>query len=90
MTAVEDSTCAERMEAQSKLITTMFDQIKADISEMKADLKELKSTTAKFVPWEVFNRKCDEIDELKKFVWKVSGGIGVVSFLLGIAVRFLK
>lgn len=90
MTAVEDSICAERMEAQSKLIEALLAPIGKDISDMKRDLKDLKNASTNYVPWNEYKDKCREIEELKRFVWKVSGGIGVVSFLLGVAVKFLK
>ena len=87
---VKDSTCAERMEAQNARIQLMFAQIQRDVSEIKTDVKELKGTTSNFVSWEAFRDKCREIEGMKKFVWSVSGGLSVLSFLIGLAVKFLK
>ena len=87
---VKDSTCQERMEAQNARIQLMFDQIRTDVREIKADVKDLKSATAGYVSWEAFREKCREIEGMKKFVWSVSGGLSVVSFLIGLAVKFLK
>jgi hypothetical protein len=87
---VQDSTCQERMAAQNAQIQLMFEQIRSDVREVKADVKDLKASTAGYVSWEAFREKCREIEDMKRFVWKVSGGLSVVSFLIGLAVKFLK
>ena len=87
---VEENVCDIKMNALADRISLMFQPVTAGIDEIKRDVAELKRSASGYVSWEVFRDKCKEIEDMKKFVWKVSGGLSVVSFLIGLAVKFLK
>jgi len=90
MLPVDENVCDLKMNALADRISLMFKPVTDGIDEIKRDVAELKKGTAGYVSWEEFREKCREIEGMKRFVWKVSGGLSVVSFLIGLAVKFLK
>jgi hypothetical protein len=85
MSPVDENVCDLKMNALTEKITLMLQPITNGISRIEARLD-----AADYVPRRDFEAKCKEIEDMKRFVWKVSGGLSVVSFLIGLAVKFLK
>jgi hypothetical protein len=83
--SVEQEVCDIRMNALTEKIGLLLKPITDGIEGIRADMK-----TVEYVRRSDFDEKCKEIEEIKRFVWKVSGGLSVVTFLIGLAVKFLK
>ncbi len=87
---VDEKICELKMNSLTEKIGLMLKPIIDGIARVEGDIGSLKRGAASFVPMSMFQEKCREIEEIKKFVWKVSGGLALVAFLLGLAAKLIK
>jgi len=78
------------MEGLTEKIGLMLAPIKDGIGRIEGEIVKIKRGAAELVPMTLFQEKCREIEDIKKFVWRVSGGLSAVAFLLGLAMKLIK
>jgi len=87
---IDETICDLKMNALTEKLGLMLQPITDGIKRIEKEVGELKSASSEFVSLAVFQEKCREIEGIKRFVWSVSGALSVISFVLGLAVKFLK
>lgn len=87
---VDENVCDIKMNALTEKLGLMLQPITQGIARIEGDISALKQGAAGLVSMDLFREKCREIEELKRFVWRVSGGLSVLTFLLGLAAKLLK
>jgi formiminotetrahydrofolate cyclodeaminase len=73
---------SERVTGLEKLLNNCMDNINSQITDVKAAIQDIKDNDIEHIR--------QDIEELKKFMWKIMGGIGVVLFLSEIILKFVK
>jgi hypothetical protein len=78
------------MNSLTEKIGLMIQPITDGIKRIEGEIGYLKQGATAYVTIQDFRDKCREIEDLKKFVWRVSGGLAVVSFLAGLLMKIVK
>lgn len=87
---IDENVCDLKMNALTEKIGLMIQPITDGIKRIEGDVKALSASSAQFVLRRDFDDKCREIEDIKRFVWRVSGGLSIAAFILGLAVKYLK
>jgi hypothetical protein len=73
---------SERVIGLEKLLNNCMDNINSQITDIKAAIQDVKENDIEHIR--------QDIEELKKFMWKIMGGIGFLLFALNLALKFIK
>lgn len=87
---VDEQVCDLKMAALTEKLELMLKPINDGIKRIEGQFGSFAEAAKSYVLKSDFEAKCREIEDLKKFCWRVSGGLSLAAFLAGLIIKFIK